>query len=312
MGRLVESWITSVWKVIVLFLRLAGVSNDRIQSIAIKLYRLYSFFRKRLFFELVQRVLARRNISLSQAARKSQVKQAISLLAPRPSPFRLVRLGGEADGGYLVPDDFQELTACFSPGVAESANFELALADRGVRSFMVDYSIDSSPVSNDLFDFEKLFLATWNEPNKFVRLDDWIASKGQAHGDLILQMDIEGSEWPILADVSAETLSRFRIIVLEMHELDNLLTNQLGIEIFGSVLRKLNEQFSVVHLHPNNCCGALNYQGIQIPRVLEVTLIRNDRYRKSKQVFDPTIPHPLDVPNVPGKKALALSKDWVG
>jgi hypothetical protein len=94
--------------------------------------------------------------------------------------------------------------------------------------------------------------------------------------------------------------------------MDNLLTNPLGVEVFKSIFRKLNDQFSVVHLHPNNCCGQLHYQGVQIPRVVEVTLIRNDRYQKSSQVFDSIIPHELDVPNVPGKRELALSKDWLG
>jgi hypothetical protein len=242
----------------------------------------------------------------------SQLRSALSLIWPKASPAPLIRIGGTGDSGYLVPDDLEDLTACFSPGVAESANFELALADHGVRSFMADYSVDGAPVANNLFDFEKLYLATHNEPGKFVRLDDWISSKKQTKGDLVLQMDIEGNEWPILADVSAETLGRFRIIVLELHGMDNLLTNPLGIEIFTSIFRKLNDQFSVVHLHANNCCDALKYQGIDIPRVLEVTLIRNDRYQTSNRVFDSIIPNPLDVPNVPGRKELALSKDWLG
>ena len=263
-------------------------------------------------FLVVQRLLAALRASISIGVSPRELKEALLLIRPKASPVPLVRIGGSGDGGYLVPDDLENLTACFSPGVAESADFELALADKGIRSFMADYSVGGAPVKNDLFDFEKLYLATHNEPGKFVRLDDWISSKNQTRGDLVLQMDIEGNEWLILADVSAETLSRFRIIVLELHGLDSLLTNPLGIEIFTSVFRKLNDQFSVVHLHANNCCGALKYQGIEIPRVLEVTLIRNDRYQTSNQVFDSTIPNPLDVPNVPGRKNLALSKDWLG
>lgn len=242
----------------------------------------------------------------------SDLRLALKLIQPKPSPVPLVRIGGGGDGGYLVPDDLQGVVACFSPGVAESANFEIALAEKGVRSFMADKSVDSAPVSNELFDFEKLYLATHGEPGKFMRLDEWIAEKKQNTGDLIFQMDIEGNEWPILADISPETLSRFRIIVLELHGMDNLLTNPLGIEIFTSIFRKLNHQFSVIHLHANNCCGVLKYQGVEIPRVLEVTLIRNDRYENSKQVFESTIPNALDVPNVPGRKELILSRDWLG
>ena len=268
-------------------------------------------FRGRVF-RIIQQVLAIVRASMAVGVQASQLRSALSLIRPKASPAPLIRIGGTGDGGYLVPDDLQDLASCFSPGVAESANFELALADQGVRSFMADYSVDGAPVANDFFDFEKLYLATHNETGKFVRLDDWISRKKQTKGDLVLQMDIEGNEWPILADLSAKTLGRFRIIVLELHGMENLLTNPLGIEIFTSVFRKLNDQFSVVHLHANNCCGALKYQGIEIPRVLEVTLIRNDRYETSNRVFASMIPNPLDVPNVPGRKELALSKDWLG
>lgn len=263
-------------------------------------------------FRVVQRFLALARISMDIGAEENQLRSAVALLRVKPSPSALVRIGSGGDGGYLVPDDLAGLAASFSPGVAGTVNFELALSERGIPSFMVDYSVDRPPVHNNLFYFEKLFLATHNLQGKFIRLDDWINSKKQITGDLLLQMDIEGAEWPILADVSAETLSRFRIIVLELHGLDNLLTDPLGIEIFKSVFNKLNDQFSVVHLHANNCCGALNYQGIHIPRVLEVTLIRNDRYHASGEVFEPKIPNPLDFPNVPDRKELLITKDWLG
>jgi len=263
-------------------------------------------------FRLIQGLLAGLKVSMAVGVHESELRSALRLIRPQASPFPLIRIGGTGDGGYLVPDDLEELVACFSPGVAESADFELDLAARGIRSFMADYSVNSAPIENDLFDFEKLFLATFTQPEKFIRLEDWITKKSQEQGDLLLQMDIEGNEWSVLADVSVETLARFRIIVLELHGLDNLLTNPLGIGIFRSVFKKLNEQFSVVHIHANNCCDALTYQKIQIPRVLEVTLLRNDRHSHSNRLYKPTIPHTLDVPNVVGKKDLILSKDWLG
>lgn len=268
-------------------------------------------FRGRVF-RLVQQLLGALRASMSVGVTAKELQESLLLVQPKASPRQLIRIGGATDGGYLITDDLDNIVACFSPGVADSAEFELALAEKGIRSFMADYSVDKSPVEDELFDFEKLYLATHNKPDEFIRLDDWITAKKQGTGDLILQMDIEGAEWPILADVSAETLSRFRIIVLELHELDNLLTNPLGLEIFKSVFLKLNDQFSVVHLHANNCCGALNYQGIQIPRVLEITLIRNDRYNSSSELFKSQIPNSLDVPNVSSRKELLLTKDWTG
>ena len=39
-------------------------------------------------------------------------------------PYKLIRLGGRGDGAYLLPDDLQDIQACFSPGVSDSKLFE--------------------------------------------------------------------------------------------------------------------------------------------------------------------------------------------
>ena len=267
-------------------------------------------FRGRVF-RIVQYVLSMLRASLAVGVRASEVRSAIMLLHPKASPFPLVRIGGTSPG-YLIPDDLDGIVACFSPGVGESAEFELALAEIGIPSFLADYSVDKSPVDHDLLKFEKLFIATHTECGKFIRFEDWMDRKEVATGDLLLQMDIEGNEWPILSAVSAETLSRFRVIVLELHGLDNLLTNPIGVEIFNSIFRKLNDQFSVVHLHANNCCGSLKYRGLQIPRALEVTFIRKDRYKFSSKLYQSEIPNSLDVSCIPSRKELLLTEDWLG
>ncbi len=40
-------------------------------------------------------------------------------------------MGGENDGGYLVPDDLEGIEYCFSPGVSNIATFELDCLNRG-------------------------------------------------------------------------------------------------------------------------------------------------------------------------------------
>lgn len=41
----------------------------------------------------------------------------VFVMRPKPSPVPLVRIGGDWDGAYLVPDDLAGVAACFSPGV---------------------------------------------------------------------------------------------------------------------------------------------------------------------------------------------------
>lgn len=240
-----------------------------------------------------------------------EIMSVAQMLTPVASSSPLVRIGGKGDGGYLVPDDLLDVSACFSPGIANNVSFEKQLAGFGITSYMADYSVDGPPEDNAKFDFERRYLATESDGVMNIRLEDWVRIKATESGDLILQMDIEGSEWAVLMDTPLETLSRFRVIVIEFHRLDQMLTSHSDFEVVKSVFTKLREQFSPVHLHANNCFPALSYQGFSIPRVLEVTFLRNDRLNKAGTKYEPQIPHPLDEPNTPYKEVV-LTRDWTG
>lgn len=240
----------------------------------------------------------------------SQIREVAKLLAPKPTPKPLIRIGGTADGGYLLPDDLDGVEACFSPGVADTCSFELELANKGIQSFLADYSVSGPPVINPLFSFEKLFIGPETNGEELITLADWVDSKSVGSSDLILQMDIEGSEWPVLESTPTSVLRKFRIIVVELHNLDEMMSNVNSINIVDAVFRKLVSEFVPVHLHPNNCCPPLRFRGVEIPKVLEVTLLRKDRYVLSENRFPAEIPHSLDAKNVPNNEAASLTLDW--
>ena len=92
--------------------------------------------------------LAQRGYALSRISPVPRVSSTIARLRPQSVGLELLRLGGESDGGYLVPDDLDDLSACFSPGVSDVADFELSLADGyGVRCHLADASVDGPPLS---------------------------------------------------------------------------------------------------------------------------------------------------------------------
>ena len=67
-------------------------------------------------------------------------EELIWVMQPKPIPYELVRVGGDADGAYLIPNDLEGVQACFSPGVANFKNFEDELVQRyGIRCHMCDY-----------------------------------------------------------------------------------------------------------------------------------------------------------------------------
>ena len=237
------------------------------------------------------------------------VRRTLARLHPVSTPVGLIRIGGEGDGGYLVPDDLEGITACFSPGVDVLANFESDMAARGIPCFLADASVDGPPLGNLQFDFEKKFIGVV-EDDTFTTLDHWAARKpAAASGDLLLQMDIEGHEWPVLLNVSDALLSRFRVIVLELHGLPHLF-DRMTHAMFDAALDRLGRLFHVVHSHPNNFSPPFRHAGMEIPGFLEITLLLKDRAEATG--FVTRFPHPLDTPCVGNRPDYALPAVLVG
>jgi FkbM family methyltransferase len=237
---------------------------------------------------------------------KNEIEFIINLLKPYNSEFDLIRFGPERDGGYLVPDDLDEITACFSPGIGNSSGFELDCYRKGMKIFLADKSI--SPQSSLPFEFNYLpkFLGKETKDD-FISLTDWLTeSKIDITKDLLLQMDIEAFEYETLTAVSQTTLNMFRIIVIELHFLD-LLIYKPWFEKIAPIIKLLTTNHTVVHLHPNNCCGVFKTGSHEIPRTLEVTLLRNDRIKEKSPAT--LFPHPLDRENT-DKPPFNLPENW--
>ena len=236
-----------------------------------------------------------------------ELQAFLDLVSPTAVQQNLVRLGSAGDGGYLVPDDLSGIHACFSPGVAHNADFEQDMTLRGSRCYLADYSVDVAPISGPLIDFEKKFVGDTND-EFHIRLQDWVFQKiGDNKDDLLLQMDIEGEEYLVISDTPIETLRRFRIIIVEFHELNEIFIIQ-RLPFIRHVFRKLIREFVVVHIHPNNNCPVFIDGDIVIPSVMEFTFLRRDRIVPSDQILE--FPHPLDAANVANKPDVVLPQCW--
>jgi FkbM family methyltransferase len=238
-----------------------------------------------------------------------RLSNLVNKLWPVKTKFPLIRIGSENDGGYLIPDDLDGIDACFSPGVDTNASFEQdLLTHKNINSHLADYSVDGPPLGFTPKSFSKKYLGALNDII-YMTLDKWVSEKTQLdHAkDLLLQMDIEGGEYTTILSASEETLKRFRIIVIEIHDVE-----AWGQSNFFSIVEvffeKLLKNFHVVHCHPNNCCGTVNLRDFIAPRIFELTLLRKDR--ASDIGYCKTIPHDLDRPNLKEKMDLALPANW--
>ncbi len=224
----------------------------------------------------------------------SELKSLWRLVQPYSNGHTLVRVGKPGDGGYLLPDDFEAIKYCFSPGVGDVWTFEEELGKKyGIQSLVCDGTIEKIPEFDSLRAFIPKNLGIV-ETERTISFETWLRSVGEEPGDLILQMDIEGGEYPILSSIDPEFLKRFRIIVIELHDLDLLAVQSSFSYQYRQLMSKLLKNFEVVHLHPNNCGGNYVAYGTTFPRVIEVTLHRKDRTKELKQA---KIPHALDSAN---------------
>lgn len=228
-------------------------------------------------------------------------------LRPVPCGYPLVRIGPKRDGGYLVPDDLDGIEACFSPGVGPSFAFEADLLGRGIPSHLADASVPKPPDLPAELTFDPVFLGARND-DRLVTLEEWIRRRRpESRGDLLLQMDIEGSEYTVLPSLDPATLARFRIVVVEFHNLP-LLADRVAFRILSLAFMVLLEQFVTVHIHPNNVRPGRRFGKLEIPKTMEFTFLRRDRVRPGGPT--PVFPHPLDFDCVPDRPTITLPDAW--
>lgn len=255
--------------------------------------------------------LLKQGFLFEPATQQDKLFSLAQRLAPVTTRYPLIRIGGDSDGGYLVPDDLSDICACFSPGVDESARFEEDIARRfGIPSHLVDFSVNGPPHGFNPKSFTKRFIGTHSD-DTFITLDDWIRNceDWERSGDFILQMDIEGAEYASLLSLQSGLLRKFRILVMEVHHL-YAWANPIFFSVVEGFFNKLLADFHVVHIHPNNNDGQLQIGPFPAPRTIEMTFLRRDRSDALGACL--TFPHPLDRPNSRAVDDFPLPTCWHG
>jgi len=222
----------------------------------------------------------------------------------------LVRVGRDGDGGYLHPEILDRISYCYSPGVSDTVDFEKTLSEKfNIKSFMADASVEGPPIPDKNFTFIPKFLGACSK-DQFITLSDWISETLEDNcKNMILQMDIEGSEYDVLTFEDSSTLSKFSTMTIEFHNLQKMFEQDF-LRMVSAIFEKIYKDFSICHVHPNNCCGVASMDGIEIPCVIEVTFIRNDLIRAVYSKNPINLPHRLDSKNVEENKDIIMPNVW--
>lgn len=257
----------------------------------------------------VQQLLSKRGAVAVRETSQVHILRLVEKLRPLDSGHGLIRLGGPNDGGYLIPNDLEGVTACFSPGVSETSAFERDCAQLGMHLFLADYSVERVGPELDGLDytFTRRFVGPDPAP-EYLSFPKWLMESSAPEGDWMLQMDIEGSEYAVLLETPLEDLAKFRIICIEFHQLTHLWNDDYA-RFVQLAIDRLCVHHQCVHLHPNNAGNMNSHRGICLPDTLELTFLRKDRF--PEKVAKATIPHPLDAPNVTHLPEVRLSAPWI-
>ena len=259
---------------------------------------------------LLSKYLLSRGVFTTKRTNLEELKNFFKIIYPSKLETRNIRIGGTNDGGYIIPDDLDGIKFCFSPGVGDLYNFESDLTKRNIKCFLADNSVNFK-TENHLLEFDKKFIGPITN-GEYINLKDWIRCKidYENNHDLILQLDVEGDEYDIINSMDLITLKKFRIILIEFHQL-HYLFDSFTFKKIKKTFEILNEFFYCTHIHPNNNPEFVVKEGdIIIPPVLEFSFLRKDRSKAVDGKLD--FPSKLDEPNNKYKPDLKLPKCWYG
>ncbi|HKN07884.1 MAG TPA: hypothetical protein VJ376_00110 [Pseudomonadota bacterium] len=192
-----------------------------------------------------------------------------------------------------------------SLGIGGDDKWDMSIADRGIRVFQFDDTIDAAPTQHARCNFFRCKVVPAVPRGKSERTIEAILAEHalSGAGDLLLKVDIDGGEWEIFNVLDESIIAQFRQIVCEFHDFCRM--SQPGWRLRAlQIFEKLSRTHCVLHVHGNNRSPLVVVGNVSIPDVIELTFVRRKDYniRESDTVF----PTELDRPNYPGDQDLYL------
>ena len=206
----------------------------------------------------------------------------------------------------MIPNILNEISHCYSAGIGGHISFEKNLSQYQIDSFGADGNIEELPENLPNYNFTKKNIGLVND-SKNIRFETWINSNTPSNNSLIGQIDIEGEEYNLILDTPNKTFEKFKIIVIEFHNL-NKIDNKIIYNLYYKSISKILLNFNICHLHINNAEKPIKIKGINIPPLIEITFLRKDFYNdKLKQI---ELPNKLDSKNLLNKKDYNFDENW--
>lgn len=215
-----------------------------------------------------------------------------------------IRIGNTYDGGYVLPKQALEQSEClFSYGINNDITFdEHYIQLTGKKVYGYDHTIEGIHTQYpNLFTWYKKGLS--GTPQE--QTDNFLNHYKQLgiSGRVLLKVDIEVHEYEWLQNTDIQELANITTCFsLEVH----MLHDSFFREKFISCIEELNKYFYLCHIHGNNYAPTFNYEGCDVPMVLELTLVPKSLVPEASLSTE-TFPTNLDTPNDPSVPDINLN-----
>lgn len=227
-----------------------------------------------------------------------------------PLNQKIIRIGSQNDGGYLLIDDFNSNQIVISLGVGQNIDAEFELAELGLNIWMFDGTISRLPRRHNKFKFHPLNVCGIIDVTKshqglttlnqifdqviMIQKPETFIFNGLCKNPLlILLIDIEGSEYEALLQLNEMQLSYCKQITVEFHNVFSELSSAKSRII--ECINKLNMTHEIISVHGNNYGGSIQVNDMDFPDVIEISWASKTSYEfvSKKNTFN----HPLSSPN---------------
>ena len=247
----------------------------------------YPFVRGNLMLLMEERNTYFRYAIDSKSADKYNLGVIDTLFKNSVSSINLKRLGASGDGGYLVPNHFSENSNWITIGLGYNFKFENELAKNGCSVWTFDHTVARRPRGLDkrILYFDRGWGSTIDvEINqKLITLDAILNLSGVSSDNdnlWCLKFDIEGNEWGCITQIG-NLINKPAIIACEIHGLTWGSSKYHKADII-KLLNDLLKNYIVCFLHGNNYAPYFRSKDYGIYDIVELTLIRKDLVKKSK------------------------------
>ena len=219
-----------------------------------------------------------------------------------------IRIGKENDGGYVIAQLPNTYDLFLSGGISTDVSFEEDFLTKYPKTpcFAYDGTIQELPMTG--------FAIRWVAQNVGNGDSGTTNMTEQVNGyeNIFMKLDIEGHEFRMMPSIT--WLSKVKQFVVEIHSPADIAAfpeYYVGLQDVNSaemfkMFHRFNETHTLIHFHANNGCGMELVEGVALPRVFELTYVRNDHALNKRRNAKP-LPTELDMPNVPTKPDYSLN-----